>query len=196
MTTVGEPQNLDSEHRWLRSKEERDVSVSVSGRPSVRIEAWGPDDLSILERSLRDPAMTEHIGGPESAEKIAERQSRYEQRGSGQFKIVLAATGESVGWVGYWERNWRQAEVNEIGWAVLPPFQGRGVAAAATALAVARIRADGKRRFVHAFPSVDNAPSNGVCRKLSFELLGEIEFEYPLGNLMECNDWRLDVSAS
>ena len=52
--------------------------------------------------------MMEHLGGPESPEKIVERQERYERLpgdGPGKmFKIVEAATGESVGSVGYWER--------------------------------------------------------------------------------------------
>ena len=41
--------------------------------------------------------MMEHLGGPESREKIAERQAGYEQPDSKQFKIVDAATGEGVG---------------------------------------------------------------------------------------------------
>ena len=53
----------------------------------------------------------------------------------------------------------------------------------------------GERRFVHAFPSVDNAPSNAVCRKTGFVLLGDYEFEYPPGSFMRCNDWRLDLLA-
>jgi RimJ/RimL family protein N-acetyltransferase len=76
----------------------------------------------------------------------------------------------------------------EIGWMVLPGFQGRGIAGAAT-----DARAQGDRDRIHAFPSVENAPSNAICRKLGFEPAGEIEFEYPPGNLMRCNDWRLDL---
>ncbi len=72
-------------------------------------------------------------------------------------------------------------------------FQGRGVASAATrqALAVAR-EADGPR-VVHAFPGVENAPSNAVCREAGFALLGEVSFEYPPGAWMTVNDWRLDL---
>jgi RimJ/RimL family protein N-acetyltransferase len=76
---------------------------------------------------------------------------------------------------------------------VLPAFQGRGIARTATAQAIAAARAEQTRRFVHAFPSVDNAPSNAICRKLGFTLLGEYDFEYPKGSFMRCNDWRLDL---
>jgi GNAT superfamily N-acetyltransferase len=109
--------------------------------------------------------MTEHLGGPESDEKIAKRQARYERPDSKQFKIVDEATGEGMGWVGYWERDAEGAEVYEIGWAVIPAFQGRGVAAAATQQAIELARAEKKRRFLHAYPSVDNGPSNAICRR-------------------------------
>jgi RimJ/RimL family protein N-acetyltransferase len=162
----------------------------------VRIEPWGEGDLALLEKALGDPQMTEHLGGPESPEKIANRQARYELPDSGQFKIVDEATGEGVGWVGYWERTWRGEQVYEIGWSVIPAFQGRGIGGLATAQAIAIARAEGKHRVLHAYPSVDNAPSNEICRKLGFTLLGLYEFEYPPGHFIQCNDWRLDLFAS
>jgi RimJ/RimL family protein N-acetyltransferase len=78
---------------------------------------------------------------------------------------------------------------------VLPAFQGRGIAGMATGQAIAAARSEQKHRFLHAFPSVDNAPSNAICRKLGFTLLEEVEFEYPKGSFMQCNDWRLDLFA-
>ena len=64
---------------------------------SVRLERWGPGDLPLLRRLVGDPAMMEHLGGPESESKIADRQRRYEQD-PGCLKIV--ADGEELGWVG------------------------------------------------------------------------------------------------
>ena len=157
---------------------------------SVRIVPWGPGDLPLLEALLGDPAMMEHLGGPESPEKIAERQERYESMPAGVFKVVEVESGTAVGWVGYWDKTWRGAEVYEVGWFVLPAFQGRGIAGAATAQALDAARAEGRRPFAHAFPSVENAPSNAICRKLGFELLGPCDFEYPPGQQMRCNDWR------
>jgi hypothetical protein len=87
-----------------------------------------------------------------------------------------------VGWVGYWERTWRDHEVYEIGWSVLPAFQGRGIAGLATAQAIAQAAGDGKHRFLHASPP-------------STTLVEECDLEYPPGTLMRCNDWRLDLDA-
>ena len=70
----------------------------------ARIEPWGPGNLPLLQQTLGDPEMTKHLGGPETAKKLADRQARYEQPGSRQYRIVDQATGEGIGWVGYWER--------------------------------------------------------------------------------------------
>ena len=165
----------------------------------VRIEPWGADDLPLLMELVGDPEMMEHLGGPESHEKILERQQGYEQvgePGTGRmFKIVDIATGRAVGSVGYWERNWRDEDVYETGWSVIPVFQGRGIAQAGTALAIAEARAGQRHRFLHAYPSIDHPASNAICRKLGFSPIEECEFEYPPGRLIRCNDWRLDLFA-
>ena len=161
----------------------------------MRIEPWGEGNLELLQKCLGDPAMMEHLGGPESAEMIAERQARYAQPDSKQFRIVDDAGGEGVGWVGYWERDGCDDQVYEIGWSVIPAFQGRGIAAAATREVIAIARSERTRRFVHAYPAVANAPSNALCRKLGFTLLGPYDFEYPKGSgsVMRCNDWQLEL---
>jgi RimJ/RimL family protein N-acetyltransferase len=137
--------------------------------------------------------MMEHLGGPESEAKIADRQARYERLSSTQFKIVVEETGERVGWVGYWDRDFHDEPVFEIGWAVVPPHQGRGIAAAAVALAIEKAGGERTPRRVYAYPAVDNGPSNAICRRLGFELLGVEEFEFPKGTLMRSNVWRLEL---
>jgi RimJ/RimL family protein N-acetyltransferase len=161
----------------------------------VILEPWGSGDLPLLERLMGDPRMTEHLGGPESPDKLRERQGRYErlEHGDRMFKIVETESGAGVGSVGFWTREWRERQVYEIGWMVVPECQGRGIAVAATAQAIQRAKSDDKHGLMHAFPNVDNAPSNAICRKLGFELLQACEFEFPKGHLMRCNDWRLDL---
>jgi RimJ/RimL family protein N-acetyltransferase len=160
----------------------------------VRIEPWGEDDLPLLQQLLGDPAMMEHLGGPESPQKILERQARYVPADSGMYRIVDVPSGEAVGSVGSWPRRWRDEEVSEIGWSVLPAFQGRGIAREAAAQTIAVARAEAARRYLHAFPSVDNPPSNAICRALGFTLLGARAVGYPPGHPLTVNDWRLDLS--
>lgn len=165
----------------------------------VDIRVWSDEDLPLLMRLMGDPAMTVHFGGPETPEKIRERHARYCQinpADNGQmFVIVVGRDRVPAGSVGYWEREWRGERVWETGWSVLPEFQGQGIATLATIAAVQRARETGRHRFIHAYPKVDNAPSNAVCRKAGFTLLGEVEFEYPPGRQIHCNDWRIDLFA-
>ena len=164
-----------------------DLPHSRPLRERPRLEPWGEEDLDLLHGLLGDPAMMVHLGGPETPEKIAERQAKYAKPDSHQFKIVVDGAG--AGWVGYWERG----DDYEVGWSVLPALQGRGIAADATRQLVALAR----DRDIHAYPGVENAPSNAICRKLGFTLLGPQEFEYPpdSGRFMRCNDWVLEALA-
>jgi RimJ/RimL family protein N-acetyltransferase len=168
-------------------------SIDVALRP------WSDQDLPLLERLRGDPAMNEHLGGPEAPEKIAERHERYramDDTGEGRMLVIVAGqAAESVGSVGYREREWQDEPVWEMGWNVLPEFQGRGIATRAVVVAIERMRVERKHRFIHAFPSVDNLPSNAVCRKVGFALLGEVDFEYPPGHFMRSNDWRFDLAV-
>ena len=160
---------------------------------SVRLEPWSADDMPLLVR-LNSPAMTEHLGGPETDEQLIVRMRRYVQAqadGARMFKVVV--DGASAGSVGFWEREWNGARVLETGWGVVPERQGQGVASSAMRLLIEMARSSGRHVEMHAFPSVDNTASNAICRKLGFELLGECELEYPKGHWMTCNDWRLSL---
>ncbi|WP_051969510.1 GNAT family N-acetyltransferase [Kitasatospora azatica] len=164
----------------------------------IHIEPWAEDDLALLQ-AINTPTMRKHVGGAESPEAVLVRHRRYlafPGLGAGQmFRIVSTGTGESVGSVGYAERVWRGETVYEMGWNVLPPFQGRGIAALAARAGAEHAAAAHKHRHLHAFPATDNPASNAVCRRAGFTLLGECDFEYPpgTGRFMRSNDWRLDL---
>ncbi len=164
---------------------------------TVSLEPWGSGDAPLLERLMGDQRMTEYLGGPESPDKLRARQGRYERLevGDRMFKVVDGASGADAGSVGFWTKEWRDGQVYEVGWMILPEFQGRGIAVAATAQTIELAKRNDKHRFMHAFPHVENAPSNAICRRLGFELLEACEFEFPKGHVMTCNDWRLNLRA-
>ncbi|MFH7595426.1 GNAT family N-acetyltransferase [Streptomyces racemochromogenes] len=168
----------------------------------MRLEPWSEPSLSLL-RQINTPQMRHHVGGPESEEQLLARHRRYlalPESGRGCMFAVLLG-GEPAGSIAYHRRDWRGEEIFETGWNVLPAHQGRGVAAAAGAALIAVVREIARRpgspRGLHAFPSVGNAPSNALCNRLGFTLLGACDFEYPAGSgtLMRSNDWRLDLGG-
>jgi len=163
----------------------------------VMIQPWSGDDLSLLEQLMGDPEVMAHLGGPENHEKILLRHQRYQESSESgldrMFKIVYGPGARSVGSIGYWEKSWRDQLVYETGWMILPAYQGRGIATKAAEAVIELARREQRHPFMHAFPAVDNPPSNAICRKLGFTLTGPCQFEYPRGNFLSVNDWRLDL---
>ncbi|HSB00276.1 MAG TPA: GNAT family N-acetyltransferase [Anaerolineales bacterium] len=159
------------------------------------LQPWSEDDLPLLQELLGDPDMMAHLGGPESPEQIVRRHQRYLHlpETDHMFRIVSSSTSEALGSIGYWERTWRDRPIYETGWFILPAYQGRGIATKAGEAAIDHARREHRHQFLHAFPSVSNAASNAICRKLGFSLLEECQFEYPPGNFMQVNDWQLDL---
>jgi RimJ/RimL family protein N-acetyltransferase len=166
---------------------------------AVHLESWSEDDLGVLEQTLGDPEMMTYLGGPESPEQLVARHAKFlalPHAAAGEmFTIVNDDSGVKLGSVGWWDKEWRGDVVYETGWQVIRVFQGRGIATAAMVQLIERLKMSATRRYLHAFPSVENGPSNAICRKLGFELLEALEFEYPKGSIMRCNDWRLDLST-
>jgi RimJ/RimL family protein N-acetyltransferase len=162
------------------------------------LEPWderGP----ALERRANTPEMQTFLGGVESEESIMSRHNRIlgtvRDGTCGMFLVMVEDDPDPVGSIGYWDREWLGQTVYEMGWKVLPGFQGRGLAVGATVAAIGLAAATGRNRWAHAYPKVTNAPSNAVCRKAGFELLGVSDFEYPKGNPIRCNDWRFDLKS-
>lgn len=161
----------------------------------VRLEPWGEDDFWLL-RLHNSPEMTEHLGGPESEEKLAERHRRYlELPAGGMYRVVAADDGGTAGAIGFWERPWPDGTVWETGWAISPGFQGRGLAVAAARAVMGRARAAGRHRSLHAYPRLEHTASNAVCRRAGFVLRGTVAFEYPKGHPITSNDWYADLDG-
>lgn len=159
----------------------------------VALRPYSDTDLPLLEKLLGDADVMKHLGGPETPEQIRQRHHRYLHLPETDHMFTIISDGETVGSIGYWQKNWRDQLVYEMGWFVLPASQGRGIATGAGEATIEHARQKQRYQFMHAFPAVDNPASNAICRKLGFGLLEACEFEYPPGHFMQCNDWRLDL---
>jgi RimJ/RimL family protein N-acetyltransferase len=162
----------------------------------VRLEPITADDLWLTEAFEGDPEMMVHLGGPRSREKIAEMHQRRLDlmlRGEAHmFKVLPDDSDEPMGSIGFWDIEHEGEKVHEMGWFVRREYQGHGVATDAGRLLLATARAQRKATWMHAFPAVANEPSNAICRKLGFELIGEMDLQFD-GRPLHCNNWRLDL---
>ena len=150
-------------------------------------------DLQLTEALETDPEVMRELGGPIPRSEIP----GIHRRRLGDpwwFKIAIEPDGPAAGTIGIWEKDFRGATLHETGWMVLPAFQGRGVASAALALLIERVRAEPRFDSMHAFPPVTNAPSNALCRKFGFSLLEEADFVYA-GRTLHCNHWALETAS-
>ncbi|WP_256941110.1 GNAT family N-acetyltransferase [Bacillus sp. EAC] len=164
----------------------------------IQIEPWVEADFSLL-RLMNSYKMMQHLGGPEQYRQILNRHKRYlemDRLGVGHmYTIVLLPHRKKIGSVGFWDRSWQNKLVYEIGWSVLPQFQGMGIATIAVSKAITLASFERKHKNIHAFPSVENLASNKICQKLNFSYMGKCEFEYPLGTIMQSNNWRIKFNG-
>lgn len=140
--------------------------------------------------------MTRYLGGPETPEQVRERHLRYlrlNERGEAwMFRIEVH--GRPAGGIGVWPIERGGPPAYETGWNVIPEFQGRGVAWDALRLLL-RIIADElpHRDRLYAFPVVENAPSNALCRAAGFVARGEQDEPFR-GVVLHERVWELDMS--
>lgn len=164
----------------------------------IDLRPWRADDIGLMQRLLGDPAMTVYLGGPETPQQLQTRLDRYLSLGPAAGRMFVITVGPDrvpAGSVGFWPHAVAGEPALETGWSVLLEFQGHGVGTMATARCLRIAAATGGYRTIHAYPAVDNAASNAVCRKLGFELLGQMDYEYPKGSWMTCNDWSLELAT-
>jgi RimJ/RimL family protein N-acetyltransferase len=153
---------------------------------------YGEGDLALTEALECDPEVMRELGGPLDRAAVVDVHSRRAQENDWWFKIVPEVGGPPAGTIGIWDSEWHGAPIHEVGWMVLPAFQGRGIATHALELLIQRARSEPRFDRIHAFPGLSNAPSNALCRKFGFELTGEGDVQFR-DRTLRCNHWELDM---
>ncbi|MEU6232541.1 GNAT family N-acetyltransferase [Kitasatospora sp. NPDC047058] len=174
----------------------------------MRLRNVEPGDVGAYVRMRCDPVMMAELGGPLPEEGIADKVRRDVLDAAADrswIKMIVpdgAAPGVVAGSVALWSHGDEDAEgegaegeggvISEIGWMVLPEFQGRGLGKAAVREVLDLAARDGRWGPVHAFPGTTNGPSNGICRALGFRRVGEREVEF-VGRPLRVNHWIADA---
>ena len=164
----------------------------------MELRDYSNDDLWLTEALECDPNVMLELGGPTAKEKIPQIHTR-------RLNSVIAKTAwcltivpdvdiGPVGTIGIWESDWDGSRINEMGWMLLPAFQGRGLVTQAGRMILNRAKLEQRWREISAFPSIDNHASNSICRKLGFSLFGEVAIAYN-GPPRPSNHWKIDLNA-
>ncbi len=166
----------------------------------MRLRDVEPGDVGAYVRMRCDPVMMAELGGPVPREGIAAKVARdVQQAASDAAWIKMIIPDESApemvaGTVALWSHEDRGSPISEIGWMVLPEFQGRGIATAAVLILLALAREQDRWGLVHAFPVITNAPSNAVCRSAGFRFVEERETSFA-GRMFHTNHWVINPAT-
>jgi RimJ/RimL family protein N-acetyltransferase len=163
----------------------------------VELVDYTDADLALSIELEADPQVMTELGGPrpvESIERVHPRRVMPTADGGMYLKVMPDGSDEAAGTIGVWWSEWNGEELWELGWMLRPRYHGRGMGSEALGMLIDRIRPEPRFDVVHAFPGVTNAPSNGLCRKFGFELLGSGEVEFA-GRPLTVNHWALRTGA-
>jgi RimJ/RimL family protein N-acetyltransferase len=162
--------------------------------PAVELVPQTPEDEWVTVALETGPGVMAELGGPWTAEEARathQRRMAYIRDGAWSFTVRPASdpqTRDPVGTIGVWASEWEGEPVSETGWMTLPEHQGKGYASAALAAILDRERAEHRWGDIHAFPGATNGPSNALCRKFGFELVGGGDADYA-GRHFPVNHW-------
>lgn len=161
-------------------------------RPATPADEW----LTVALET--DPRVMAELGGPWSEEEAQAAHRRrvtgIHERGSWWFAVEPDPAIGPVGTIGVWDSEWRGEPISETGWMILPRHQGKGYASAALAAILERERLASRWGDIHAFPGATNGPSNALCRKFGFELVGTGDADYA-GRHFPVNHWVWRASS-
>ena len=147
-----------------------------------------------------DPGMMAELGGPLPREGIEAKVARDVEAASTDASWIFMIVPDDAnpknvaGALFLWSHEEDGESISEIGWMVLPQFQGQGLGKASVRELLKRARDDGRWGTVHAFPSVANMASNGICRSLGFTLLGQEAIDFA-DRTLQSNHWAIDLSV-
>ncbi|PWJ05898.1 N-acetyltransferase [Streptomyces sp. NWU49] len=156
-----------------------------------------PDDVDAYVRMRCDPIMMADLGGPLPAEGMADkvrRDARQAAADLGWFKMIVpdgAGPDVVAGTVTLRSCDTDEGPISEMGWMVLPAFQGQGLGKRAVRTLLEQAREQDRWGLVHAFPATGNAASNGICRSVGFRFLSEVDVSFA-GRALRSNHWVVD----
>ncbi len=160
----------------------------------MELVPYTDEHLGLTEALETDERVMAELGGAwprDAIPAIHQRRLKSIAAGTWWYTIVPEPGQAPVGMIGIFGSDLDGTPISEAGWSILPAQQGRGYASDALRMVLDRAQADGRWGPIHAFPGVTNGPSNALCRKFGFTLVGERPIDYG-GRVLRCHHWILE----
>lgn len=146
---------LTTERLILRSIEYADAELIHKLRSDETVNRFvGRDNSSTLEKAK---------------EFILKIQNLVEKNEGLYWILRLKENNDLIGSVCLWNFD-IENEIVEIGYEMLPEFQGKGIMSEALKKVITHTFEEIKAKLITAFPSADNINSVAILKKLNFEL--------------------------
>ena len=148
-----------------------------------------------------DPVMMADLGGPLPRDGIAAKVERDVTAASNDESWILMIVPDEndlttvAGSLFLWMHEQNGETISEIGWMVLPKFQGRGLGKSGVRILLKQARDDGRWGIIHAFPVTTSGASNGICRSLGFTLLGQQDVQFA-DRTLKSNHWVIEPALA
>ncbi|MEU6604318.1 GNAT family N-acetyltransferase [Streptomyces shenzhenensis] len=156
-----------------------------------------PADVDAYVRMRCDPLMMAELGGPLPRDRMPDKVRRDAIEAAADvswIKMIVPdpdAPDVVAASVTIWSHEADDGPLSEIGWMILPPFQGRGLGKRAARTLLERARDEDRWGIVHAFPATSNGASNGICRSLGFRFIAEQNVTFA-DHVLRTNHWSID----
>lgn len=162
----------------------------------MRLRDVTVDDVDAYVRMRCDPVMMTELGGPLPRAGMVDKVRRDAADAAADrawIKMIVPdaeAPDVVAGHVTIWSHETDDGPLSEIGWMVLPAFQGRGLGKRAVRALLVQARDEDRWGTVHAFPATSNGPSNGICRSLGFRYVTELDVPFA-DRVLRSNHWAI-----
>ncbi len=167
--------------------------------PRLTLDSLSEQDWPLFLRLYQDPEVQRFIADPMDLAEIRTRfESRvmpWEKTASHWLCLVIREreSGQSVGLTGFLPE-WSPLQQAEVGYAMLPSFQGQGFAKESLMAVLAFGFQQCLFHKMKATVTVGNDASRRLLERCGFQLEGTLRDNYFLGGQW-CDDWVLGLLA-
>jgi RimJ/RimL family protein N-acetyltransferase len=153
------------------------VSVPRLRTSRLTLREYRPGDFDAFSAFLADPVAMEFLHGVEDRRNawriFAAATGAWMLHGAGWWAVELRESGAFVGTVGaFFRETWPELE---IGWNVLRPYWGQGIATEAAAEVIRYAFETRRERCVIAIVNPRNVPSLRVAERLAMTHEGDVD---------------------